>query len=217
VLHPQRVFVFALKVLKVGKHEPSRIVIRSKPKGSAISFRSLRVRGQPPTSVLNSSLRNNGCVIGVYIYMDLNRLRALSAAPTASLFLILVLCVSAVRESVPNGVWMPVVRLRPDRVQFSCDGRFVFIQLLADGKTKINGTEIRSQNLRPRVGAIMESHVERVVYVVPGSGISYARFVEALDELNEAATDMHVAVLSGSLRDDHFQRGLEPCDIVWPN
>ena len=165
--------------------------------------------------ILVSAARNNGEAASVYMYMELNRLRILLAAPTTCLFLILILCVFAV-QPVPTGIAMPVVRLRPNRVQLSCDGRFVFIQLLADGKTKINGTEIHLKDLTPRVGAIMESRVERVVYLVPDSGISYARFVETLDELR-AVTDMHIAVLSCSLRDEYFQRRLEPCDIVWPN
>jgi biopolymer transport protein ExbD len=150
------------------------------------------------------------------MYMDLNRLRILLAAPTACLFLILILCVFAA-QPVPTGIAIPVVRLRPNRVQFSCDGRFVFIQLLADGKTKINGTKIHPKDLAPRVGAMMESRVERVAYLVPDSGISNARFVETLNELNRAAADMHIAVLSGSLRDEFVQRRLSPCDIVWPN
>jgi hypothetical protein len=53
--------------------------------------------------------------------------------------------------------------------------------------------------------------------LIPDSGISYARFVETLDGLNKVAVDMHIAVLSGSLRDEYFRRGLYPCDIVWPN
>jgi len=111
---------------------------------------------------------------------------------------------------------MPVVRLRSDRVPFTCDGEFVFIRLLVDGETKINGTVIHREDLRRRVSAIMEPRAERVVYLVPESNISYARFVETVDELNEAAADVHVVVLSGSLRDEFFRRNLEPCDIA-PN
>ena len=150
------------------------------------------------------------------MYVELSRLRILLAAPTTCLFLILTLCVLAAQKPASTGVWMSVVRLRPNRVQFSCDGRFVFIQLLADGKTKINGTEIHSGDLTPRIGEMMESRVERVVYLVPEDAISYARFVETLDRVNRAAADMHVVVLSGSVRDEYFQRRLQPCDIIWP-
>jgi len=162
-------------------------------------------------------LGNNAKAVGVYMRMVLNRLRVLLAASMTCLFLILILSVFAVQKPVPTGIAMPVVRLRPDRWQSSCDGRFVFIQVLADGKTKINGTEIEPKNLMARVGAIMELRVERVVYLVPDAGISYARFVETLDGLNKAAPDVHIAVLSGSLRDEFFQKGLQPCDIDWPN
>lgn len=149
--------------------------------------------------------------------MVLNRLRVLLAAPTTCLFLILILCVFAVQKPVPTGIRMAVVRLHPIRPQLSCDGRFTFVQLLADGKTKINGAEIDPKDLTPRIGTIMEPFAERVVYLVPDSDISYARFVETFGELNEAAADMHIVVLSGSLRDEYFQRHLDPCDIVWTN
>jgi biopolymer transport protein ExbD len=112
---------------------------------------------------------------------------------------------------------MPVLRLRPNRVQYTCDGRFVFIQLLADGKTKINGTQIHPDDLKPRIGATMESRAERVVYLVPDDAILYGRFVATFEQLSGAASDMHVAVLSGNLRDEYFKQHLEPCDLVWPN
>lgn len=163
------------------------------------------------------SVWNNAEPAGVHRCMGLNRLWVLFAASTACLFLILILCIFGVEKPVATGIWMPIVRLSANRGQFTCEGRYIFIQLLADGKTKINGAEIHPTDLTPRIGAIMESRMERVVYLVPDPDISYARFVETLNSLNKAATDMHVAVLSGSLRNEYFQRSLEPCDIVWPN
>jgi biopolymer transport protein ExbD len=149
--------------------------------------------------------------------MDPDRLRAQLAPPMACLFLILIPCVFVVQMPVSTGIRMPVMRLSPNRARFTCDGRFVFIQLLADGKTKINGTEIHPEDLAPRIATTMESRAERVVYLVPDSRISYARFVQVLGELDRAAADMHIAVLSGSVRNEYFERNLEPCDIILPN
>jgi biopolymer transport protein ExbD len=148
--------------------------------------------------------------------MDLNRLRMLLAAPITCLFLILILCVFAA-QPVSTGIAIPVMRLRSTRM-LSCGGnrRDIFIRLRADGKTKINQSEIDPKDLRSRVSTIMDTRAVRVVFLVPESGISYDRFVQSLDELNKAATEMHIAVLSGSLRDEYFQRGLQPCDIEWP-
>jgi biopolymer transport protein ExbD len=148
--------------------------------------------------------------------MDLNRLRMLLAAPITCLFLILILCVFAA-QPVSTGIAIPVVSLRSTRLSCGGNRRDIFIRLRADGKTKINNSEINPKDLRSRVATIMETRAERVVFLVPESGISYASFVQSLDELNKAATEMHIAVLSGSLRDQYFLEDLLPCDIVWPN
>ena len=139
------------------------------------------------------------------------------AAPFSAVFLILTLWVMAATQVEPVGVYLPVLRLARRAPLYSCDGRFVFVQLLSNGETRINGQLVQHDNdLGPLVRTIMESRAERVVYVVPDTQIQYGRFVEALSILHNAAADLHLAVLSGRLRDEYFSRGLEPCDIAWP-
>jgi hypothetical protein len=82
--------------------------------------------------------------------------------------------------------------------------------------TRINGRDIENRRLGPVIGEIMETRAERVVYVVPESEISYERFAQALDTLNGSAQDLHIAVLSGHLRQAFFERRLSPCDLAWP-
>jgi biopolymer transport protein ExbD len=156
--------------------------------------------------------------------MKLERFRTLLALPLASLFLILLLCVFARQRPASIGVRMPLLRLRPPRQDISCDGRWVFVELLDDGTTEVNLEPVPPQNLRAMVGKLMEAHAERVVYLVPSRGISYARFVETLAALQESAPGTHVGVLSGTVRDAYIgqstasilERTYLPCDIVWP-
>ncbi len=108
---------------------------------------------------------------------------------------------------------MPLVRVHRRSELYSCDGRFEFVRLLADGKIKINQYEIEPERLGSRVAELMQNRAVRVVYVVPDSGITYARFAEALARLNAATDDLHIVVLSGETRDTYFEKQLEPCDI----
>lgn len=149
--------------------------------------------------------------------MDLNRLRMVMAPAMASLFLILNLCAFVVNAPNSVGIRMPIVRVHHRTDLYSCDGRFEFILLLADGRTKINGDEIPLGQLGPRIADLMQNRAERVVYVIPDSGIAYSRFVETLSTLYAATDDMHIAVLSGGLRETYTQEQLDPCDLIWPD
>jgi hypothetical protein len=62
----------------------------------------------------------------------------------------------------------------------SCDGRWVFVELLEDGKAKVNSEPAPTEYLSAIVGQLMESRAERVIYLLPSRGISFYRFVETL-------------------------------------
>jgi hypothetical protein len=74
--------------------------------------------------------------------MDLNRLRALLAAPMAALFLILLLSTFAVQRPASVGMYLPLPKVRT--VPFKdCDfvsDRSIVAQLHKDGSTWINET-----------------------------------------------------------------------------
>ena len=99
--------------------------------------------------------------------MGLERFRTLLALPLASLFLILLVCASAIQQPPSMGVRMPLLRLRPPRQDISCDGRWVFVELLDDGKIEVNLEPVPPQDVSTLVGKLMESHAERVVFLIP--------------------------------------------------
>jgi hypothetical protein len=98
------------------------------------------------------------------------------------------------------------------------------VELLEGGKAKVNSELVPTENLSAIVRQLMESRAERVVYLVPSRGISFSRFVETLNALQESAPGTRVGVLSGTVRDEYegpstasiLQRTYLPCDIVWP-
>jgi hypothetical protein len=148
--------------------------------------------------------------------MNMGRLPLWVAAPVSGLLLVLGLCCFVNFAPASTGMEVPLLHLRSTPADFSCDGRFEFVQVLADGSTRINGREIPGDRLGPVIAGIMETRAERVVYLVPDTEISYGRFAQTLGTLNNAADGMHIAVLSGHVKSAFSERRLSPCDLVWP-
>lgn len=161
--------------------------------------------------------RNNYRTAGVQINVALERFSTLMVLPLASLFLILLACDLAVQQPASMGIRMPLLRLQQSRQDISCDGRWVFVELLGDGKAMVNSEPRPIENLSAIVGQLMESRAERVVYLIPSRDITFSRFIGTLNALQKSAPGIHVGVLSGKLRDEYIlQRMYLPCDIVWP-
>jgi biopolymer transport protein ExbD len=147
--------------------------------------------------------------------MDLNRLRTLVAAPVASLFLILLLCVLAVQRPVSAGFRVPMIRLHHDPNEpYDCGGRAEFLRMTKDGKTWINSTEIPADQVTARVAALMADRAERVVYVVVDSEVTYGQFAEFVDRISRGTADLHVVRVSGEVR-KAFERDHDLCDFQY--
>lgn len=76
---------------------------------------------------------NNADAPGAGTDMDLNRLRALLAAPMACLFVILILCFLAVQRPVSTGIRIPAMRTRKEPLSF-CEINGYTVYLRSDGK-----------------------------------------------------------------------------------
>lgn len=150
--------------------------------------------------------------------MDLLRLRSLLAPPLASLFIVLTLCVFSVQSSPSTGFKIAILNKIRHRDVSTCDGDWKFVQLLDDGTTRINGMIIREEKLPSLVSETMASRAERLIYVVPSSGIPYSRLVATLSTLKKAVPDMHIGVLTGEARDayTHPHSICFPAEIDWP-
>jgi hypothetical protein len=145
--------------------------------------------------------------------VELLRLRSLLAPSLASLFLLLTLSVFLVQSPPATGIRILLPRL-PHRAPWGiCDGDWVFVPLLEDGRTTIHGREINDKDLPLLVSKIYETRAERIIFVVPYPGIPYSRFVETLSSLKKAVPDLHLAVLSGEVRDAFLQSKFSPCDF----
>jgi biopolymer transport protein ExbD len=150
--------------------------------------------------------------------MEINRLRALVAAPMASLLLVLSLCAFVVERSGSVGMRVPMIRI-PDKSKNDCSdpNRSVFLQLSQNGSYWINLTEIPSDRLTATVAYVMENRSERILYVVADPQVCYGQFTDFLDKIAGTKMVLPVALLTDQLRKEiEGSRGRAYCEIEWP-
>jgi biopolymer transport protein ExbD len=128
--------------------------------------------------------------------MDLKRLRALVAAPMASLFLILALCSFAVLR--PGSVGMSVPQPKVLAVPFKdCDflsERSIVVQLHEDGSTWINGTKESPQELRSVLAEIYQYCNEKFICLVSDPDVSFGEFVYYYSAVASSTNDLHIVL-----------------------
>lgn len=156
--------------------------------------------------------------------MDLSRFRLLLAPAFAALFALLTLCTLAVQYPPSMGFRVPLLRLSHVHHPI-CDGDWLYVELLDDGTTRVHGQQIRrvplddgtqnhQEDLALLVSNIMATRAERLIYVVPSSGIPYSRLLETMSTLKQAVPDMHIGVLSGEVKDAFIRHRVERPDLI---
>ena len=149
--------------------------------------------------------------------MDPNRLRMLVAPGFASLLLILLcLCAVDMRGTASQGFSIPMIRLQHDPNEpTDCGDRAEFLWLTKDGRTWANSEEIPAGQVQATVAALMANRVEKVVYVVVDSELSYGQFASFFDQVSGATPDLHVVLVSGEIR-KAFEKNFDLCDFKYP-
>jgi hypothetical protein len=153
--------------------------------------------------------------------MDLNRLRALVAAPVASLFLILLLCVLAVQRPVSAGIQMPLMGIHiipaGDCFQGLSD-RDVIVRIQNDGSTWINETRLSPEEIRKDLTLIYENRAERYLFFVVDPGVSFGEFADLYSKAASSTPDLHIGLLSRGIRGkiERCPPGAG-CTYEWPN
>jgi len=148
--------------------------------------------------------------------MNLDQLRAMLAAPVASLFLVLLLCAMVVSRPAATGFFVPVIRLHHNPNEpTDCDGLAELIRLTADERIWINGEAVQRDRLSSRIAEIMSNRAERIVYVVVDSRSSYGQFASFLDAVAGSTPELHTVVVSGEVL-KAFEKDHDLCDFVYP-
>jgi biopolymer transport protein ExbD len=151
--------------------------------------------------------------------MDLNRLRALLAAPMASLFLVLSLCAFMLQRPAPVGIIMPLAKLHaaPGNHCGALD-RTIFAQLRKDGSYWINETQIPANELRCRLAEIYENRGEKVIYMLSDPDVSYGEFVNFYSRAASSDSDLRIVLLTRQIQAHGEQCPVgRCCDLEWPD
>jgi biopolymer transport protein ExbD len=150
--------------------------------------------------------------------MDLNRLRALLAAPLASLFLVLSLCAFVVQRPPSVGIRVPITKIRtaPYNVCPYVD-RSIVVRLLKDGSYWINETLVPANELRPRLADIYENRAEKILPVYSDPDVTYGLFGDFYSEVESSTSNLHIILRTRGL-EAQLQRcpaGMS-CGLDWP-
>jgi biopolymer transport protein ExbD len=129
--------------------------------------------------------------------MDLDRLRKLLAAPMASLFAILILCVFVVQRPIPTGIHIPMMRARAQPLS-NCEFNGFTVYLRADGK--IGGgdrdAEVSQATILSRIVEARDDIQDDTVFVITAPDASYGQFVDLIAKIHNAAPADHIAVVT---------------------
>lgn len=160
----------------------------------------------------------------VSIYgMDLNRLRALVAAPVASVFLVLSLCAFVIQTPRSTGFRIPMPRIQRHANWRECEDDMPIIVLVhKDGNIFIRQTQESPRDLAPTIASIMANREsERVVYVMPDPDVPFSLLANTYEKISNSTTNIRIFLVTERMRrlaeskdSDGILWGI--CDLEWP-
>jgi biopolymer transport protein ExbD len=146
--------------------------------------------------------------------MNPNSLRTMAAAPLASLALLLAVCVVLLQSPHSVGIRVPLVKLHKTLPQPQCNSLEVSLWLTNDGRTWMNWTELRPEDIRGRIAEVMEYRAVKNVYVIVEPQVSYQQFTDFMSRIVDATPNLHVVLLTSELRREMQKGEVDPiCTI----
>jgi biopolymer transport protein ExbD len=129
--------------------------------------------------------------------MDLNRLRALLAAPMACLFLILILCVFAVQKPVSTGILIPMMRTRTVPLS-NCEFNGFTVYLRSDGQLAGGSREdeVTRDVLLSRIREARDEIQDDTIFVIADPDVPYGDFATLIADIHNTAPPDHIAVVT---------------------
>jgi biopolymer transport protein ExbD len=138
--------------------------------------------------------------------MNPNSLRTMAAAPLASLVLLLAVCVVLLQSPHSVGIRVPLAQLHKTLPQPQCNSLEISLWLTNDGRTWMNWYELRPEDIRSKIAAVMEYRSVKTVYVIFEPNVSYKQFADFMSRIVDATPDLHVVLLTSELRRE-MQKG----------
>ncbi len=146
--------------------------------------------------------------------MTPHSLRTMEAAPLASLALSLAVCVVLLQSPHSVGIRVPLVQLHKTLPQPQCNFLEISLWLTNDGRTWMNWTELRPEDIRGRIAEVMDYRSVRTVYVIAEPHVSYQQFADFMGRIVDATPNLHVVLLTSELRREMQMGEVDPvCTI----
>lgn len=158
--------------------------------------------------------------------MDLNRLRMMLAAPLAGLFVVLVLCVLAVRRPEPAvGIWIPMMKLRSTPLS-NCEFNGFTVYLRSGGKFGGGDRDavVQKEVLLSRIREARDDIQDDTIFIITDPDVPYGQFVELIADVRAVAPPDHIAVVTNEAQvemvDSLARRPIavaaDRCRFEWP-
>lgn len=149
--------------------------------------------------------------------MDMNRngLWTMAVAPFASLALLLAFCAVLLQSPQPAGIRVPLVQLPKTLPQPQCNFPETSLWLTNDGRTWMNWTELRPEDIRSKIADVMEYRSAKSVYVIVEPQVSYQQFADFMSRIVDASPNLHVVFLTTELRREMRMGEVDPvCTVL---
>jgi len=156
--------------------------------------------------------------------MDLDRLRKLIAAPMASVFMILILCVFVVEQPVSTGILIPMMRARAEPLQF-CELNGFTVYLHSDGRLAGGSRDdVESRGvLLSRIREARDQIQDHTIFVITDPDAIYGDLASLVADIHHVAPPDHIAVVTqAGLFEASNGAGIplgpwaERCRFEWP-
>jgi len=137
----------------------------------------------------------------------------------ASLFLVLSLCAFVVQRppSVGMHLLLPQVRMVPHKDCDFLSDRSIVVRLHKDGNIWINETQVIHERLGPILTEIYANRVEKFIYVVSDSDVSFGEFANSYNMVASSTDDLHIVLLTRQFDKEVLQcTQRSECGLFWP-
>ena len=114
----------------------------------------------------------------------------MNVVPLIDIMLVLLIIFMVITPLTPKGLDTLVPQPNPNKQQEQdIENKTVVVQVLADGKVKINNEDSSWQTLGPRIEQIFKERADKIAFVKGDNNVMFAEVARAIDIMRGAGID----------------------------